>query len=82
MALHKIDIERAVRAKSLVGDPLVAPSGSNYSEGTVVDHFCLMCGGTLASHDHGDDCDRKLLTTRYPFVPEWFWRMINKEEYR
>ena len=52
-----IDVGRAVQQRSRVGDPLIAPSFSNYPAGSVVDHFCLVCGRCMAAHDWDDDCE-------------------------
>ena len=60
----KIDLDRARKSGSLVGDPIIAPAGCNYPEGEIVDHACLVCGMCLASHGDSDVCWRAI-------VPKW-----------
>lgn len=57
---NDIDVERAVRTGKLAGNAMIAPPASNYPEGTIVDHFCLLCGRSMASHGDDDDCTDEL----------------------
>lgn len=58
----RVDIERAKRQGNLRGDPLIAPAGSTYPKGEIVDYFCLACGMCFAAHDEYSDCWRVLKT--------------------
>jgi hypothetical protein len=53
---RKIDIARAKKQHSVRGDPLIAPAGSNYPEGQIVDYFCLVCGNVMCAHGEDNNC--------------------------
>jgi hypothetical protein len=53
-----IDIDLAVKQRSIRGRPLIAADGSNYPAGYVVDYFCLVCGRVFAAHGDDSDCGR------------------------